>query len=34
MRKGTEKEVQMKTFSEISYKRKPEFFDQFLDELC
>ena len=24
----------MKTFSEIAYKPKPEFFDQFLDELC
>ena len=34
MLKGTEKEVQMKTFSEISYKPNPEFFDQFLDELC
>ena len=33
MRKGTEKELKMKTFSEIQYKPKPEFFDQFLNEL-
>ena len=34
MRKGTEKEVRLKTFSEIAYKPKQEFFDQFLEEFC
>ena len=34
MRKGTEKEVRLKTFSEIACKAKLEFFDQFLEELC
>ena len=34
MRKGTEKEVRMKIFSEIVYKPKSGFFEQFLEELC
>ena len=33
MRKRTEKEVQMKTFSEIAYKPKPEFLDELLRDI-
>ena len=34
MRKGTEWEMQILIFSEIVYKSKPEFLDQFLSEMC